>query len=98
MLKLRHEIMFHPSSEFYWLPIQARIEYKLSIFVTPFFSETAHAYLYGFPHVHSIKTDPPLFWLSNYTHTPHVQTKTSGHRSFPHAAPFFLEFPAVMLN
>ena len=72
----------------HWLPIQAHIkyEYKLSTLCHSFFSDAAPVYLSDLLRFYS-----PLRQLrsSSYSRTlriPHIKTKTSGHRSFSHAA------------
>ena len=71
----------------HWLPIQARIEHKLSTLCHSFFSDTAPVYLSDLLCVYSpsrqlrSSSDPRTLCI------PHIKTKTFGHLSFSHAAP-----------
>jgi len=49
--------------------------------------------LSGLPHVYTPSRQIRPSSDSITTHTPHVKTKTSGHRSFPYAAPSFWNSP-----
>ena len=72
----------------HWLPIQARIEYKLSTLCHSLFSDTAPVYLSDLFHVFSptrqLRSSSDLRTLRIL----HIKTKTFGHRSFSCAAPF----------
>ena len=71
----------------HWLPIQARIEYKLSILCHSFFSDTVPVYLSDLLRVYSPSRQLRSSSDSRTLHIPHIKTKTFGHRSFSHAAP-----------
>ena len=70
----------------HWLPIQARIEYKLSTLCHSFFSDTAPAYLSDFPRVYSPSRQLCSSSDSRTLRIPYIKTKTFGHCSFSHAA------------
>ena len=70
----------------HWLPIQARIKYKLSALCHSFFSDTAHVYLSDF-HVYSPSRQLRSSSDSRTLRIPQMKTKTVGHRSFPCATP-----------
>ena len=71
----------------HWLPIQARIEYKLSTLCHSFFSDTALVYLCDLHRVCSplrqLRSSPD----SRSLRIPQIKTKTFGHHLFSHAAP-----------
>ena len=71
---------------FHWLPIQARIEYKLST-LRHSFSDTAPAYLSDLLHVYSPSRQIRSASDSRTLRIPHIKTKTFGHRSYSYAAP-----------
>ena len=71
----------------HWLPIQARIEYKLSTLCHSFFSDTAPVYLSDLLRVYSPLRQFRSSFDSRTLRIPHIQTKTFGHRSFSNAAP-----------
>ena len=71
----------------HWLPIQARIEYKLSTVCHSFFSDTAPVYLSDLLRVYSPSRQLCSSSDSRTFCIPHIKTKTFGHRSFSHAAP-----------
>ena len=70
----------------HWLPIQACIEYKLSILCHSFFSETAPVYLSDLLHVYSPSRQLHSFSDSRTLRILHIKRKTFGHRSFSYAA------------
>ena len=69
----------------HWLPIQARIEYKLSALCHSFFSDTAPLYLSDL-HVYSSSIQLRSTSDSRTLRIQHMKTKTAGHRSFLCAA------------
>ena len=72
---------------FHWLPVQARIDYKLSSFCHNFFSDLSPAYLSDF--LTGFLTPSRQLRSSADTRTlliPHVQTKTFGQCSFSSSA------------
>ena len=72
----------------HWLPIQARIEYKLSTLCHSFFfSDTAPVYLSDLLRVYSPSRQLRSLSDSRTLRIPHIKTKTFEHRSFSHAAP-----------
>ena len=71
----------------HWLPIQARIEFKLSRLCHSFFSDTAPVYLSDLLFVYSPSRQLRSSIDSRTLRIPHIKTKTFGHRSFSHAAP-----------
>ena len=85
--KLINEIMFHPSSELHWLPIRARIEYKLSTLCHSFFCYTFPVYLSDLLRVYSPSRQLRSSSHSRTLRIPHIKTKAFWHRSFSHAAP-----------
>ena len=74
-----------------WLPIPARIEYKLSTLSTPFFffffSETAPVYLTDLLRVYSPSRQLRSSSDSRTLRILHIKTKTFGHHPFSHATP-----------
>ena len=70
----------------HWLPIQARIEYKLSTLCHSFFSDTAPVYLSDLLRVYSPSRQLRSSSDSRTLRIPHIKTETFGHRSFSHAA------------
>ena len=70
----------------HWLPIQPRIEYKLSTLSHSFFSDTAPVYLFDLLRVYSLSRQLRSSSDSRTLRIPHIKTKTFGHRSFSHAA------------
>ena len=71
----------------HWLPIQTRIEYKMSTLCHSFFSETAPVYFSDLLHVYSPSRQLRSLSDSRTLRIPHVRTKTFGNRSFSYAAP-----------
>ena len=71
----------------HWLPIQARIEYKLSTACHSFFSDTAPVYLSDLLRVYSPSRQLRSTSDSRTLRIPHIKTETFGHRSFSHAVP-----------
>ena len=71
----------------HWLPIQARIEYKLSTLCHSFFSDTAHVYLSDLLRVYPPSRQLRSLSDSRTPRIPHIKTKTFGYRSFSLAAP-----------
>ena len=71
----------------HWLPIQARIEYKLSTLCHSFFSDTAPVYLSDLLCVYSPSRQLHSSSDSRTLRIPHIKTKTSRHHSLSHAAP-----------
>ena len=71
----------------HWLPIQARIEHKLSTLCHSFFSDTAPVYRSDLLRVYSPSRQLRSSSDSRTLNIPHIKTKTSGHRSFSRAAP-----------
>ena len=69
----------------HWLPIQARIEYKLSTLCHSFFSDTAPVYLSDLLRVYSPSRQLGSSSDSRTLSIPHI--KTFGHCSFSHATP-----------
>ena len=70
-----------------WLPIQARIEYKLSTLCHCFFFETAPVDLSDLLCIYSPSRQLCSSSDSRTLRIPHILTKTFGHSSFSHAAP-----------
>ena len=70
----------------HWLPIQPRIEYKLSTLSHSFFSDTAPVYLFDLLRVYFPSRQLRSSSDSRTLRIPHIKTKTFGHRSFSHAA------------
>ena len=72
----------------HWLPIQARIEYKLSTLCHSFFSDTAPVYqsdlLYVYSPSRQLRSSSDSRTLLILLM---IKTKTFGHRSFSHATP-----------
>ena len=73
--------------DLHWLPIQARIEYKLSTFCHSFFSGTAPEYLSTLLHVYVPSRQLRSSSDSKLLRIPHVKTKSFGQRSFSYVAP-----------
>ena len=71
----------------HWLPIQARIKYKLSKLCHSFFSDTAPVYLSDLLRVYFPSRQLRSLSDSRTLRIPHIKTKTFGHRSFSHTAP-----------
>ena len=71
----------------HWLPVQARIEYKLSTLCHSFFSDTAPVDLSDLLRVYSSSRQLRSSSDSRTLHIPHIKTDTFGHRSFSHATP-----------
>ena len=71
----------------HWLPIQARIEFKLSTLCHSFFSDTASVYLSDLLLVYSLSRQLRSPSDSGTLRILHIKTKTFGHRSFSHAVP-----------
>ena len=71
----------------HWLPIQARIEFKLSTLCHSFFSDTAPVYLSDPLLVYSPSRQLHSSSDSGTLRIPHIKTKTFGHHSFSHAVP-----------
>ena len=59
----------------HWLPIQARIKYKLSTLCHSFFSDTAPVYLSGLLRVYSPSRQLRSFSDSRTLRIPHIKTK-----------------------
>ena len=80
----------HTSSIFtslQWLPINARIEYKLSIICHSFFLDMSPIYLYELLLVYTPKRNLCSSSDNRILCIPKLRTKTFGHRSFSFAAP-----------
>ena len=73
--------------DLHWLPIHARIEYKLSTLCHSFFSGTAPQYLLPLLHVYTPSRQLRSSSDSRLLRIPHVKTKAFGQRSFSFAAP-----------
>ena len=71
----------------HWLPITARIEYKIASLCHSFFSNTAPSYLSALLSVYVPSRDLRSSTDVRILRIPHVKTKTFGHRSFYYAAP-----------
>ena len=71
VLKAHKRDHVSPLRTLHWLPIQARIEYKLSTLCHSFFSDTARLSVWPSPCLLSIKTAPFLLSLKNSTHSAH---------------------------
>ena len=76
----------------HWLPIQARIEYKLSTLCHSFFSDTAPVYLSDLLFVYSPSRQLRSSSDSRNLGIPHIKTKTFRHRSSSHAVPSVRNF------
>ena len=70
-----------PRRTLHWLPIQARIKYKLSTLCHSFFSDTAPVYLSDLPHVYSPSRQLHFSSDSRTPRIPHIKTRTFGLRS-----------------
>ena len=70
----------------HWLPIQARIEYKLSTLCHSFFTDTAPVYLSDLLRVYSPSRQLRSSTDSRTLCIPYMRTNTFGHRSFFYAA------------
>ena len=71
----------------HWLPIHARIEYRLSTLCHSFFSDTAPVDLSDLLCIYSPSKQLRSSSASKTLCIPHIKTKTFGHSSFSHAAP-----------
>ena len=71
----------------HWLPIQARIDCKLSTLCHSVFFDTSPAYLFDFLRVCSSSRHRCSSSDSRTLSIPHMNTKTFGHRSSSYAAP-----------
>ena len=71
----------------HWLPIQARMKYKLSTLCHSFFSDTAIVYLSVLLRVYSPSWQLRSSSDSRTLCIPHIKIKTVGHRSLSNAAP-----------
>ena len=74
----------------HWLPVEQRIEYKLSLLCFKIISRQAHIYFSERLHLYT----PSRRQLRSYTDTrmfriPSFRTKSSGQRSFSYQAPCF---------
>ena len=79
----------------HWLPIQARIECKLSTLCHSFFLWYSPClFVRPSPCLLSIKTAPLLLWLKNSTHSAHKDQNIWTSLVFP-CYPFRLEFSAL---
>ena len=72
--------------DLHWLPVQARIEYKISTLCHSFFNGTAPEYLSALHHVH-VPSRQLRSSDSKLLRVPHVRTKSFGQRSFSYVAP-----------
>ena len=71
----------------HWLPINARIKYKLSVIFHYFFLGLSPTYLSDLLLVHTPKRNLRSFSDNRISCIPNLRTKTFGHRSFSFAAP-----------
>ena len=71
----------------HWLPVKARIVYKLSVLCHLFFSGNAPAYLSDILHVYIPSRDLRSSSDLKLLRVPRVVTKTFGESSFSYAAP-----------
>ena len=83
-----NKITFHPFlMSQHWLPINARIEYKLSVIFHSFFLGLSPTYLSDLLLVHTPKRNLRSSSDNRILCIPKLRTKTFGHRSFSFAAP-----------
>ena len=71
----------------HWLPINAHIEYKLSVICHSFFLGLSPIYLSNLLSVHTPKRRLCSSSDNSFLCIPKLRTKTFGHRSFSFAAP-----------
>ena len=69
----------------HWLPINARIEYKLSVFCHSFFLGSSPIYLSNFLLVHTPKRNLHSSSVNRIICIPKLRTRTYGHRAFSFA-------------
>ena len=77
----------------HWLPIHARIEYKLLTLCHSFFSDTTPVYQSDLLPVYSPSRQLSASSDSRTLRIPHIKTKIFGHHSFSHAAPVWNSLP-----
>ena len=70
-----------------WLPVQARIDYKLSTICHDFFSDSSHAYFSDFLTVYTPASQLRSLADTEIFRVPHVRTKTFGQCRFSYCAP-----------
>ena len=73
--------------QLHWLPVQARIEYKLCVLCYNYFSGSLPAYLSDLLSVYTPSRQLRSSCDTRKLRIPHVKTKSFGHRSFAFAAP-----------
>ena len=71
----------------HWLPVQARIDYKLATLCHAFFCNTAPSYLSDLLSVYSPSRELRSSADTRILRIPHIKTNAFGKRSFSHAAP-----------
>ena len=71
----------------HWLPINARIEYKLSVICHSFFLGLSPIYLFDLLLVYTPQKNLRSSSDNRILCIPKLRTKTFGHRSFPFATP-----------
>ena len=71
----------------HWLPIQARIEYKLSTLWHSIVSVRAPVYLSDLPRIYCPSRQLRFYSNSRTSRIPHMKTNTFGDRWFSYAAP-----------
>ena len=82
-----NKITFHPFSCLHWLPINARIEYNLSVICHSFFLGLSPIYLSDLLLVYTPKRNLRSSSDNRILCIHKLRTKTFGHRSFSFAAP-----------
>ena len=83
---IANKITFHPFSCLHWLPINARIEYKLTVICHSFFLCLSPIYLSDLLPVYTPKRNLRSSSDNRILCIPKLRTKTFGHRSFSFAA------------
>ena len=87
LFNVANKITFHPFSCLHWLPINARIEYKLSVICHFFFLGLSPINLFDLLLVYTPKRNLHSSSDNRILCIPKLRTKTFGHRSFSFVAP-----------